>query len=821
MQSAILSVRSFALKHVLVLMLLLLGSNVAAAQQGSSTRVVGQVLDGGSSEPISTVQVTLRSGPDSVVVGGALTDASGRFVISNLPTGEYEASFQRLGYMVATRTITMSDAAAEPVDLGTIALLPAAVALEGVDVIAEQPEVVQTADRDVYRADAIPGAAGGSATDLLQGVPDLETNINGEVSLYGQAPAIYINGREAPMTGESLTLFLEQFAAENIQSIEVIPNPSARYNAEGAGGIVNIVLKEDVGLGLSGNAFINGGTRGQFGTGGRATYERGPLTFNGGGSLRLSSDHRTTSELRQNLLVDPMTFLEQNGWSDRSSWSGNVNLRTDYELTKATTLRSDVRVRRNVSEAERSTRYTEMDSDRNPTEVYDRLSLDDGSGNAVNLALQLDHEFGGGNQEREFWERGDRLQIEVEYDRGRDWRRNMIERHLLEEIGAIDYATELTEVDESQTESEVEFSIDYSRSIGESSEVEVGYSGEVGWTDENRLQEIRFTGLPEPEEITERGFLHRQTVHSGYLSLMRSFGAFSAQLGARAEHADNRLELPGDEEVYGRGYYDFFPSANLTYNFDRGRRIRFSYSMRVRRPASRVLNPINTSSDPLHIRIGNPDIEPQYTHSYTINANWSGDLGYIRATPFLRRSVNQWEQLRTVDENGIATTTYDNLGSTNSYGVSLTGSLRDFHGFRPRVSINGQHTRRNFSERIDRETPPSTRWSVRGNLDREIGDLRLQTSLVYNPARDLPQGRQSSTTMTRVGARYRFLDRRASLNIDVTDPFDIYDSSIQRSASSYVEIGNERVSMRRVTMSLSYSFQGGATARGGGGPRGR
>src|SRR5690606_6405670 len=292
-------------------------------------------------------------------------------------------------------------------------------------------------------------------------------------------------------------------------------------------------------------------------------------------------------------------------------------------------------------------------------------------------------------------------------------------------------------------------------------------------------------------------------------------------LGARAEHADNRLELPGDEEVYGRGYYDFFPSANLTYNFDRGRRIRFSYSMRVRRPASRVLNPINTSSDPLHIRIGNPDIEPQYTHSYTINANWSGDLGYIRATPFLRRSVNQWEQLRTVDENGIATTTYDNLGSTNSYGVSLTGSLRDFHGFRPRVSINGQHTRRNFSARIDRVTPPSTRWSVRGNLDREHHVLRLQNSLVYNPARDLPQVRQSSTTMTRVGARYRFLDRRASLNIDVTDPFDIYDSSIQRSASSYVEIGNERVSMRRVTMSLSYSFQGGATARGGGGPRGR
>lgn len=821
MQSVNPSVRAPALALIVILLLSLLGSSSLAAQQGTATSLIGQVVDGSSTEPLPTVEVTLRSGADSAVVAGAITDASGRFVISDIQAGEYTASFRRLGYQVVTRNVDVTGTETSSIDLGSIALLPAAVTLEGVSVVTEQPEVVQTADRDVYRADAIPGAAGGSATDLLQGVPDLETNVNGEVTMYGQAPAIYINGREAPMTGESLTLFLEQFAAENIQSIEVIPNPSARYNAEGAGGIVNIVLKEDVGLGLSGNAFVNGGTRGQFGTGGRMTYERGPLTLNGGGSLRLSSDHRTTSELRQNLLVDPMTFLEQNGWSDRSSWSGNMNLRTDYEITDATTLRSDVRVRRNVSESERSTRYTEMDSERNPTEVYDRLSFDDGSGNAVNLALELDHEFGSGDGEREFWERGDRLEIELEYDRGRDWQTNMIERHLLEDIGAIDYATELTEVDERQTESEVEFSIDYSRSIGESSEVEVGYSGEVGWTDENRLQEMRFDGATEPESFTERGFLHRQTVHSGYLSLMRSFGSLSAQIGARAEHADNRLELPGDDEVYGRGYYDLFPSANLTYNFDRGRRVRFSYSMRVRRPGSRVLNPINTSSDPLHIRIGNPDIDPQYTHSYTMNASWSGDLGYIRASPFMRRSVNQWEQLRTVDENGVATTTYDNLGSTNSYGMSVTGSLRDFHGFRTRVSLNGQHIRRNFSERLDRETPPSTRWSVRGNLDKELGDLRLQTSLVYNPARVLPQGRQSSTTMTRVGARYRFLDRRASLNINVTDPFDIYDSSIERSSNSYVEIGSERVSMRRITMSLSYSFQGGTTGGSGGGRRGR
>lgn len=804
--------------------LLLAVGPVAGQEEGRS--IVGEVVEGGAGGGVSAVEVSLRSiARDSAVVATSLTDGSGRFVFSAVSPGDYAVVLRRLGYETQTRGVEVAPGSGA-VDLGTVPLMASAVALEGVSVVAEQPEVVQTADRDIYRADAIPGAAGGSATDLLEGVPDLEVDINGQVSLHGQAPAIYINGREAPMDGESLALFLEQFAAENVQSIEVIPNPSARYNADGAGGIINIVLKEDVGLGLSGNAFVNGGTRGQYGGGGRVTYERGPLRLNGGGSLRLSSDESTSRELRQNLITDPVTFLEQDGWSDRSRHGGNMNLRADYELSQATQLEADVRLRRNVSSSSGAMRYTEMDSEQNPTDAWDRLTSDDGIGSSVSLALELEHEFGvedGEETQREFWERGDELNVEIEFQRDRDGDRSEVERRFLEEVGAIDYATELTWEDERETESEVELGIDYARSLGDALDVEIGYEAEFGWTDDERLQETRLSGEQVPSLLERRSFVHRQRVHGGYLTLTRTFGDLSAQLGVRGEHAGNWLELPGHEETYGGSRFDLFPSANLNYSFGGGKRIRASYSMRVRRPSSGVLNPINTSSDPLHIRIGNPDIEPQFTHSYTLNASWSGRLGDLRATPFIRRSVNQWEQLRTVDEDGVATTTYANLGSTGSYGVTLTGSLRDLYGFDARATLNGQHTRRDYAAVLDRATPASTRWSLRGNLDRDFGGgFRVQSSVVYNPPRDLPQGRASSTTMTRLGMRYRFLDRRASLSLNVTDPLDIYNSSVQRSTSSYIEIGRERVSMRRLTLSLSYSFQGeagGGRGRGGGGPR--
>src|SRR5690606_39818292 len=177
------------------------------------------------------------------------------------------------------RITIIAGATTSALDLGTIQMTTAAITLDEVTVTAEPDAVVYAPDRDIYSVDAMPAAAGGTATEALGQVPELEVDINGEVTLRGNAPTLYINGRPAPMRGESLAVFLQQFPAENIQSIEVMPNPSARYEAEGAGGIVNIVLKRGVRLGLTGNVFANGGSRGEVGTGARATYQAGDLTI--------------------------------------------------------------------------------------------------------------------------------------------------------------------------------------------------------------------------------------------------------------------------------------------------------------------------------------------------------------------------------------------------------------------------------------------------------------------------------------------------------------------------------------------------------------
>lgn len=811
--------------------LLISVANPAIAQQTTTAALIGTAIDRTTGELLTAVQVVVRPAGDTTAVAGSLTDRFGRFVIPSIGPGDYEVTFRRLGYATASMEAEVPVLAETAVDLGSVALEPSAVELAEVNVVAERPAVVYAADRDIYAADQIAGAAGGSATDLLEGIPDLEVDISGNVTLLGDQPAIYINGREAPMTGEALALFLEQFAAENVETIEVMPNPSARYDAEGAGGIVNIVLKEDVGLGISGNAFVNGGTRGQVSGGSRATWQRGPLTLNGGGSLRLSSDQSTSSQLRQNLLADPVTFLEQQGTSDRSRWSGNFDFRGGYELSSSTELSSDLRASRNVSEAARVTRYTETDDARSVLEEYDLITADDGSGSSIDFAIQLEHKFEADEQEGgprgrggpgrgrfDFDNRSDELQIELEFERGDDGEDSLVERRLLEDLGLLDYETELRLEEDRETESELALGFDFARGVTEKLDIEFGYEAEFGWTDESRLEEVRYDDpASSPVSTLDRAFRHRQDVHGGYLTLNRAFGDFGAQVGARAEFAMNLLDLPGVEDRFNRNDFDIFPSANLNYTLDSSKRVRLSYSMRVRRPGSRILNPINTSSDPLNLEIGNPDIEPQYTHSWMMNASWSGRVGFLRASPFFRRSVNEWEELRAVDAEGVATTTWENLGSTNSLGFSLAGSVRDIFGVSGRVNVNARHIDRNYAAVLDRETPSTFRWSVRTNLERAFSEtLSAEGFVVYNPPVDLPQGRRSSTIMSRLGMRYRFLDRRASLNLNVTDPFNLYDSSIRRSDAGFVESGQERPSMRRLNLGLSYSFQSGQTSPGGG-----
>ncbi|HET7274704.1 MAG TPA: TonB-dependent receptor [Longimicrobiaceae bacterium] len=783
-----------------IILLGLILSPLSAIAQGGAGAATGSVVADATSEPLASVSVAVRAAADSSVVAGELTNQSGRFRVANLAAGTYFVQITSLGYTPLTSDEFTITAANPTADLGTLRLMVDAIALEGVSVEAEQSRVIVAPDRNIYSTAEMPVAAGGVATDILRSVPELEVDIEGSVSLRGTTPQIYLNGRPAPMEGEALNVYLQQFPADRIDRIEVIANPSARYNAEGGGGIVNIVLKKDVNLGLSGSVFLNGGTRGGTGGGGRLAYQEGRLTLFGGSFMRFSERNSSSTDFRTNLIADPVTHLEQHETSEQSGWSGSLDLTGEFDLTEESMIWSEVQLYRNGDDSDRLTTYLLSDVGEIPIDRYDRRSTSE--------SLRLSTEAAAGFRHK-FAPRGHEISAQVEFETGGNNEEELIRQRILTLEGdPTELPVEITTEDADENERETKFELDYVRPWGEGGQIEIGYEGNMQDTDDGRLLRIfEDIDADNPLSVRDNGYGYNEIFNSAYITLARKMGSFGAQLGVRAERANTELTIAETGEVFDKDYSSFFPSANLSYEFGGGKQMRIAYSRRIRRPSPWVMNPINQSTDPLNIRIGNPDIDPMYIDSYTLGASWTGSLGTLRLSPYYRSTEGDWAQIKKVDEEGVSTVTWENLASVKSYGTSLTASVREVGPLSGYVSVSGSREVRDASNLAFDYSGDAIRLSARGNLTARITrNTSFQGMVFYMPGRDVPQGHMSSRVMMHFGMRQQLWGDRASVNLSVLDPFDMFDSSFKTSDPTHVQIGTSRRSMRSARISFSYSF---------------
>ena len=784
----------------------------ARAQSGDGVAVIGRVVSEVGEEALAGANVVLRRPSDGSALVTSATNDSGRFLLTRVRPGAYVLEVSYLGYATLTEDVTIAESG--PVDLGVLRLTQEAILLSEVTVETERPQAVFAPDRDIYAAAELPVAAGGVATELLSGIPELDVDIDGSISLRGSTPQIYLNGRPAPMDGEALNVFLEQFPADRIERIEVIPNPSARFSADGAGGIINIVLKEGVELGMSGSVFANVHSRGEAGGGGRLTWQKGRFTIFGNAFLRRSDRDDYSYDLRQNLVSETTSFLEQESWTDRGGLSGSGDLTAELKLGERSVLRAEGRFSDYGSDSDSRRTTTHMDDEQLWTQRYTRDTHSESTRRSMDVALSFTQEFSDPRH---------KLEVELELEGGRNDQDQRVETEyelLPDDDRFLPSALLLEDVD--NRDRETTFKMDYVRPWGDDGQIEVGYRGRLQSRENDRLRET-FEDGGAPVESTLRGFEHREMYNSAYLTLTRNIGAFGIQIGGRAQRADTRFGLPSGE-TYENDHLDFFPSGNLTYDFGEGRRLRLSYSRRVRRPSPWRLNPVDESTDPLNRRVGNPDLEPQYTHSVGLDMSTSTSWGTLRLSPYYRLVTNDWARIQRVDEDGVSTTTWENLSSQQMMGASVTAAIRRIAGWGGFVNLSVRHEDRDAEHLGANVSGSSFWWSLRGNLSGRITpDLSVRTMLSYTPARDVPQGRVSSRVMSSVGLRQQFMDGRMSVGLNVRDPFDMADSSFESRDPTFVQIGRTERSLRSASLSVSYTFggtRGGAAARQGGPGRG-
>lgn len=782
-----------------IMILFALASSPGAAQDGLSaapapprtpvqpqTLMVGRVLDARTQRPLSAATITLRGAADSALVTGAVTRADGTFRVEGVAEGRYDLQVSRVGYATSSqRGITVSGTGRTEVP--PIRLSASAVQLEGITATAERAAASLAADRNTYRADQI-SVGGGNAVDLLRNVPALDVDGDGNVSLRGSSNvAIQINGRAAPLRGEQLIRYLQQLPSGTIDRVEVIPNPSARYEPEGMSGIVNIVLKQSTNLGLSGGAMASAGTGGRYNGSGNLGYQQGRLTLLG--SLGWSLEHGGTSNYAFRDNFGAGTLL-QSGRGAIVQGGNNASGSGEWKLTPRSTL--------TMSSTYSARRY-EDDSRGNYVQNaggselrYANRTVSAGHGSTIDASLAF---------RRVVRPQRSEFSAEIRFNRSADTLPIQFSRHDADN-GPVTSLARRSAEPEYQT---LAWQWDLTHGLTPGAKLETGYKGtrrglESGYLAENFVHD---NWMEDPGQTNS--FDLAEQVHAGYAVVTHQAGKVNLQGGLRLEHTRTGFDLVTTGDSFESSYLSLFPSASAAYNLSPSRQLRASYSKRVRRPDERALNPFAFYDDPEHVWIGDPALLPEYAHAYELGFQESGSWGSVQVTPFYRHLANAIRPVRTA-EGALTVSRWRNIASFDTYGVEFNGTLTPSPRFRAaggfnvfRLAADGENGGESISAR-------SLTWGARGNVTYKPTprtDLQAMTS--YRAPITGVQGRYAAMVQMSLSARQR-LGEKTSIGLRLQDPFELARYRVTTESDEFSEVTERRWNGRVLWLSFNYSF---------------
>ncbi len=796
----------------LSLLLFLLAAGLAPAHAQQRGLVTGAVVEAESGQALPAATVALWSAADSSLVTGSVTGEDGSFEITGIRPGPYYVRVSYVGYEAETISDVTIGPDRRQVDLGEIALATDAAELDEVEVTAERAYMQFETDRTIYNVQDQPLAVGGSARDALVLLPSVSIDFDGNISLRGnENVAVYLNGDPAPMTGQALIGFLISLPAGAIERVEVIPNPSAAFDPEGSAGIINVVLAKGYEMGLGGGVSTSASTDNSYRVSGNLRYGSGPWNLYANSGLRYGRRQSTGYQFRANRYPDPPTpYLEQDERGESGGFSQYLNTSVDYRLTEANTLTLEATVSRRAREGEDLNAYSELDADRDLTRRYDRRTDDEGSQYEMEYELSFERVLEPSVHELS-------VEAEVELENGGDQER-YTEELLWAEGASASEILERQAVDETEREQEASLEVEYERPLGESLQLEAGYDGGFERL-KSRFYSETFdegAGAFVPDEDLNNAFVYNEQIHAAYAVLEGALGDFGAQFGLRLERALTTFDLTTTGEAFGNNYFSLFPSTHLSYRPTRAHLLRLSYSKRVNRPNTWRLNPFVDFDDPSYRRRGNPELKPEYTHSFELSYTHLGGSYTLSAAPYFRHTRNAitWDE-RLTDE-GYILATYENFATRNSYGLELVATLNLGEWLRLNGSLNayrqvtdGSNIRTELSSNaLGYRTRLRATVAVREGLD-------LQLSQYYRSPMDVPGGHRGAFTASNLALRQRLLDGRASLSLSAHDLFGTMGHEGWRETERYYQESRRNWGARNVRLSFRYTFGGQGEEQGG------
>lgn len=727
------------------------------------------------------------------IITAANTDMDGKFELQT-ESEDFEVKITYVGFAEKRlRDFSMTD---RILDLGEIQLLEDVELLDEVLVVAERSTTEIQLDKRVFNVGKDLNARGGSALNVLENVPSVQVDVEGNVSLRGSnGVRILINGRPNGLVGDG-GQGLRALTADMIEKIEVVTNPSARYEAEGAAGVINIVLKKDRSKGFNGSFDINGGIPESYGGAANLNYRSGKLNWFANYGLNFRS-RLGRSSIEQDLFTDNGVFrTEQIGRRDRSGLNHNFRAGVDYNFDEKTSL--TLAGRYNIGNDDNLNTTTYLDFlDGNFLERTIRTDVEKEAEEETEVSLSFRKEF---TSKEHVLTADIRYQDEVETE-GSDLE-NTIFADLESNEGTLDLVQRSAN---RESNSNLIFQTDYQLPFGKNGKFEAGARiGIRSITNDFTVEELNNNIYETLPEFTNE-FFYDENIYAAYLMYGNKKGALSYQFGLRPEYTGIKTELKTTGEVNERDFLNFFPSANLGYEFSEEKSLQFSYSRRISRPSFWSLNPFFTFSDDRNFWGGNPDLNPEFSHNLELGFLRIFERGSLFSAVYYRRTTGVTERIQRVNPDGTSITRPENLATQDNYGFELNANYK----LAAWLKVNGDLNL--FQEIVDGgEEFPELRaetftWFTRATAQFDItkrteGQIRFN----YRAPRQTTQGRTRSIWRTDLAVSHEIFNGNGSLTLSVRD---VFNTRIRRSVVRGVDFVRENQFQWQgtvVNMTMSY-----------------
>lgn len=766
-------------------------------------QISGTIIDSLSNSPLEYATVALYRKKNNELVNGTITKKNGKFYIEKLTPGKYSLKVSFMGYndkYVNGITINRDQ---QIINLKQINISPNVQSLGEVVVDGGIASIEYHIDKKVINVSKQITSVSGSAVDVLENVPSIKVDIEGNVSLRGSTGfTVLIDGRPSVLDANDA---LQQIPASTIDNIEIITNPSAKFDPDGNAGIINIISKKNKLQGFSGVVNLNGGLNDKYGGDVLLNYKKRKVNVYFGADYNLRSHPGDRYSERITYGSDTTrTIMDGDSERSRTRWGFKTGL--DYSISDKDLVGFSFRFGERKMEGSTNSIYNVWKSSSNATTINQNYDNSERGGNFYAINSNYQHKFK---------KKGHVLKMETSYS-NRDFKDNSTNELKDANDLIIDGKKNL----ETGPSNSIRAKLDYTLPIGEKDKFEAGYQTRFSKSEDNtelyvlNIANNVYELMPEFSNKTT----YARNIHSLYSLYAGELGNFGYQGGVRGEYTFRDIKSIATDESFGIDRWDFFPSVHFSYKLPKDHQLMTSYTRRIQRSRGWYLEPFITYQDAYNVRKGNPALLPEYIDSF--------ELGYMKKIKksniislegYYRITNNKVERVKSIfdEAENIFMSSPENVGKDYSLGLEFMFGFKalkwwevDIMGDVYRYKVEGVLYDEDFSNE-------SNNWGARFNNTFVFKDTKLQINSMYNGPSVRAQGETSGFFMVNFAARQDFLNNKMSATFQVRDIFSTAKHEFTSTGPSFYDYSEFERESPVFTVSLSYRFNNYKPSRKG------